>query len=127
MSAPLVAFSTVASAEQGERLARALVERGLAACVNVLGGATSYYLWQGALQRDDECLLIIKTSAARFEELRQALVELKATRRLVRPVALAEIKARGDFAESPLVRQGRLSVVPLGAAQWKALLAMGGQ
>jgi len=58
---------------------------------------------------------------------RLVVVELKATRRLVRPVALAEIKARADFAESPLVRQGRLSVVPLGAAQWKALLAMGSQ
>jgi predicted RNA-binding protein with PUA-like domain len=38
-----------------------------------------------------------------------------------RPVPLAEIKAMPEFAESPLVRQGRLSVVPLSAPQWKAL------
>jgi predicted RNA-binding protein with PUA-like domain len=36
-------------------------------------------------------------------------------------VALAEIKGMPEFAESPLVRQGRLSVVPIGAAQWRAL------
>ena len=42
---------------------------------------------------------------------------------LPRPVTLAEIKALPVFAESPLVRQGRLSVVPLTAAQWKALEA----
>ena len=38
-----------------------------------------------------------------------------------RPVTLAEIKALAVFADSPLVRQGRLSVVPLTAAQWKAI------
>ena len=45
--------------------------------------------------------------------------------RLARPVSLAEIKALAVFAESPLVRQGRLSVVPLTAAQWKAIDARG--
>jgi predicted RNA-binding protein with PUA-like domain len=58
---------------------------------------------------------------------RLVVVELKPMGRLARPVSLAEIKARQDFAESPLVRQGRLSVVPLSGAQWKALLAWGGK
>lgn len=49
------------------------------------------------------------------------VVELKPGARLARPVTLAEIKALPAFAESPLVRQGRLSVVPLSAAQWGAL------
>lgn len=52
---------------------------------------------------------------------RWVVVELKAGKRLPRPVTLAEMKALAAFAESPLVRQGRLSVVPLTAAQWKAL------
>jgi len=42
-----------------------------------------------------------------------------------RPVTLDEIKSLALFKESPLVRQGRLSVVPLTAAQWKALTARG--
>ena len=51
------------------------------------------------------------------------VVELKATGRLPRPVSLAEMRAMTVFAESPLLRQGRLSVVPLTAAQWGALEA----
>jgi predicted RNA-binding protein with PUA-like domain len=51
------------------------------------------------------------------------VVDVEARGRLARPVALAEIKAMPEFAESPLVRQGRLSVVPITAPQWKALEA----
>ncbi|HVQ28727.1 MAG TPA: EVE domain-containing protein [Vicinamibacteria bacterium] len=54
---------------------------------------------------------------------RLLVVGLEAGKRLPRPVTLAEMKALPVFAESPLVRQGRLSVVPLTAAQWKALEA----
>ena len=49
------------------------------------------------------------------------VVELVAKERLARPVGLDEIKASPLFADSPLVKIGRLSVVPLDAAQWKAL------
>jgi predicted RNA-binding protein with PUA-like domain len=49
------------------------------------------------------------------------VVDLKPKGRLQAPVSLADIKKMPLFAESPLVRQGRLSVVPLDAAQWKAL------
>lgn len=52
------------------------------------------------------------------------VIELKVGTRLARPVTLAEIKADGTFAEMGLVRQGRLSVVPVTPAQWKRLLAM---
>jgi predicted RNA-binding protein with PUA-like domain len=54
---------------------------------------------------------------------RLVVVEIAATSRLKRPVTLAEMKALPVFADSPLVKQGRLSVVPLTAAQWKALEA----
>jgi predicted RNA-binding protein with PUA-like domain len=50
------------------------------------------------------------------------VVDLVATGRLKRPVTLAEIKSLAVFADSPLVRQGRLSVVPLTQAQWTALV-----
>jgi predicted RNA-binding protein with PUA-like domain len=49
-------------------------------------------------------------------------VKLKAGKTLAKPVSLAEIKANKLFADSPLVRQGRLSVVPLTAAQHKFLV-----
>ena len=48
-------------------------------------------------------------------------VKIKAGKALAKPVSLATIKANPIFADSPLVRQGRLSVVPLTAAQYKAL------
>jgi predicted RNA-binding protein with PUA-like domain len=47
------------------------------------------------------------------------VVDLKAIARLSRPVTLAEMKASPLFKDSPIARQGRLSVVPLTAAQWK--------
>jgi predicted RNA-binding protein with PUA-like domain len=52
---------------------------------------------------------------------RLVVVDLEPRGRLARPVTLAEIKAMAEFAESPLVRQGRLSVVPLTATEWKAI------
>ncbi len=52
---------------------------------------------------------------------RNPAVKIKAGKQLTRPVSLAEIKANKLFADSPLVRQGRLSVVPLTSAQYKAL------
>lgn len=53
-----------------------------------------------------------------------AVFDLAPRKRLVRAVTLAELKAAPEYAGSPLVRQGRLSVVPLEAAQWKKLLAL---
>ena len=49
------------------------------------------------------------------------LVKIKAGKRLGKPVTLAEVKAHKLFADSPLVRQGRLSVVPLSGEQYKFL------
>jgi periplasmic divalent cation tolerance protein len=76
LSGRLVALSTVGSAEDADRLARALVERRLAACVNVVPGVVSHYRWKGELQRDEERLLVIKTRTERIEALREALREL---------------------------------------------------
>jgi periplasmic divalent cation tolerance protein len=76
MTGALVVLSAVASAEDAFRIAEALVERELAACVNVLPGVRSFYRWKGMLQHDDERLLVIKTRVERFEALREALVAL---------------------------------------------------
>ena len=76
MSERVVALSTVATASDAERIARALVERGLAACVNVVPGVVSIYRWQGAVHKEQELLLVIKTRAEALEPLRAALVSL---------------------------------------------------
>jgi predicted RNA-binding protein with PUA-like domain len=55
---------------------------------------------------------------------KKPVVKIKAGRALARPTTLAEIKAHKLFADSPLVRQGRLSVVPLTAAQYKFLTGL---
>jgi predicted RNA-binding protein with PUA-like domain len=55
-----------------------------------------------------------------------AVVDIEVDRRLPQTVSLAAIKADVLFADSPLVRQPRLSVIPVPDAQWKKLLAMGG-
>ncbi|HEX3692929.1 MAG TPA: divalent-cation tolerance protein CutA [Solirubrobacteraceae bacterium] len=57
-------------------LARALVERGLVACANVIDGVMSVYRWQDAVQSDEESLLVLKTTRAALAELERALGEL---------------------------------------------------
>ncbi|HZQ67574.1 MAG TPA: EVE domain-containing protein [Terriglobales bacterium] len=54
-------------------------------------------------------------------DARNPQVKIKVGKATAKPVTLAEMKTNKSFAESPLVRQGRLSVVPLNAAQWKLL------
>jgi periplasmic divalent cation tolerance protein len=69
----MVVLTTCGSDEDAERLARVLIERRLAACVNAVSGVTSTYRWRGEVLRDRETLLIIKTTAARFAALETAL------------------------------------------------------
>lgn len=76
MSERLVVLSTVGGAGDADRIARALVERRLAACVNVVPGVVSVYRWKGAVEREAELLLVIKTRAERLDELKEALAEL---------------------------------------------------
>ena len=76
MTGRVVALCAAGSAPDAERIARALVERRLAACVNVVPGVTSFYRWKGEVTQDSEWLLVMKTTAARFEALREALVEM---------------------------------------------------
>jgi periplasmic divalent cation tolerance protein len=76
VSERVVVLCTAGSADDAERIASAVVERGLAACVNVVPGVVSVYRWKGEVQRDEEWLLVMKTTSARFEGLRAAVVEL---------------------------------------------------
>lgn len=72
----LVVLVTVATAEAGAQLGRQLVEERLAACVQVLGGGTAIYRWQGELYADPQAQLIVKTTQAAWERLAARIVEL---------------------------------------------------
>ena len=72
----VVVLCTVGRREDAEGIAAAIVERGLAACANILPGIVSVYRWRGELQKDEEWLLVVKTLRERFEDLRAAIVAL---------------------------------------------------
>ncbi|MDE2071041.1 MAG: divalent-cation tolerance protein CutA [Gammaproteobacteria bacterium] len=69
----VVVLSTVPDQKSAEKIAAALVKERLAACVNLVPGLTSIYIWKEELKREPECLLIIKSTAGRFEALRERL------------------------------------------------------
>lgn len=64
-----VVLATHSDLQAARALARTLVEQRLAACVNVLGGALSVYRWNDAVEEAHEALLVVKTAAARIDEL----------------------------------------------------------
>ena len=61
---PVLIYSTYPSAVEAERIGATLVDRGLAACVNILPGMTAIYIWEGKRQRDTEAAMIVKTRAS---------------------------------------------------------------
>jgi periplasmic divalent cation tolerance protein len=69
-----VILSTADSPEEGERIARTLVEQRLAACVNIVPKLTSVYRWKGAVETTSEVLLLIKTTAALLNQAESALL-----------------------------------------------------
>lgn len=71
-----VVLTTIDSAEGAHRLAEALVDRKLAACVNILPKIASIYRWQGKVEQAEEWLLLIKTTDELFPRLREAIKEL---------------------------------------------------
>jgi periplasmic divalent cation tolerance protein len=82
----LLVLTNVPERAVAERLAEMLVEQRLAACVNILAPCRSLYRWKGAVQRDEEHPMLIKTTAERYAALEQAL-------RAAHPYELPEILA----------------------------------
>jgi periplasmic divalent cation tolerance protein len=76
MSNAVIVFSTCATRDEAERIAKAIVEDGLAACVQLLPPMRSVYRWQGAVQQSEEILLLIKTTETRFPQLENRIEEL---------------------------------------------------
>ena len=71
-----IVLSTAGSEEEARKIAHELVERRLAACVNIIPQIESVYRWQGKIESSREWLLLIKTTAEQFEKVRDAIREL---------------------------------------------------
>ena len=76
MSESIVVFVTCGSEEEALKIANALVEEPLAACVNLVSPIRSIYRWEGKIWDEKEWLLIIKTQKQRFDELEKKVKSL---------------------------------------------------
>jgi periplasmic divalent cation tolerance protein len=92
----LIVLTTTPNIEEAEALARKIVEARLAACVQVLPPMKSYYFWEGAVQADDEHLLLIKTLAEKFDELKD-FIESQHSYAIPEIVALAAEKVSAGY------------------------------
>ena len=69
----IVVLMTAPNADEATRIAEMLVERTLAACVQILPPMTSIYVWKGEVQRENEIMLVAKSTRAKFDELEDAV------------------------------------------------------
>lgn len=76
MNDAIVVFMTAANVDEARRIAKELVERRLAGCVQILPEIESVYRWNGEVQRDPEILILAKTTAAQFDDLERAVREM---------------------------------------------------
>jgi periplasmic divalent cation tolerance protein len=69
-------FTTCPNEAVAEKIALALVQDKIAACVNIVGGVKSIYRWQGKIEQDNEALLLIKSDTAHYEQLEKRILAL---------------------------------------------------
>ena len=69
----IVIYCTCPDIESAERISRHIVEQRMAACVNLIPGITSIYTWDGNIQRDQEVLLVIKSTKVRFDDIQNLI------------------------------------------------------
>ncbi len=72
----VVCLTATSSRREGEKIAKKLVGKRLAACVNLISGVTSFYRWKGKFCRDAEVVLLIKTTRSRVPAVEKALRQL---------------------------------------------------
>jgi len=73
---PVVVLTALGAPPDAQRIARALVDERLAACVNIVPGVVSIYRWKGNVEQEAELILVIKTLAQQVEALKKRLLEL---------------------------------------------------
>ena len=99
-------YITAADDAEARRIGRALVEEGLAACVNLLPGHTAIYRWEGRVEEAEEAAFVAKTTAARFEALR---ARIRALHSYTLPCIVALPVAVGDEGFLDWVRAGAVA------------------
>jgi periplasmic divalent cation tolerance protein len=75
MERAVLVYTTWPSIVEAERAGRAIVEKRLAACVNIVPGMISHYWWQDKIERAEEAVMLIKTRASLAEAVRKAVKE----------------------------------------------------
>ncbi|GAB4520224.1 MAG: divalent-cation tolerance protein CutA [Amphiplicatus sp.] len=76
MTSIIFLYATAPDVDTARKLAAALVEKKLAACVNILGGSTSIYRWRGAVETAEEATLIVKTHECAASAARDLILRL---------------------------------------------------
>lgn len=71
-----IILSTTSNLQEAQKIAKSLVEKHLAACVNIVPQIISCYEWEGEIQNDNEALMIIKTSKAKADEVKAEILKL---------------------------------------------------
>jgi len=92
----IVVLSTCATEAEAEKVARALIDARLAACVNVIPRMRSYYRWKGAVETSEECLLLIKSARPLFAEL-SAVLEKGHTYEIPEAIAVAIVDGAENY------------------------------
>jgi periplasmic divalent cation tolerance protein len=98
MERAMLVYTTYPSLVEAEQAGRTIVERRLAACVNILPGMISHYWWQGAIERGEEVVMILKTRASLADRVQAAVKELHSYETpaiLVLPVDIADSAYHG--------------------------------
>lgn len=69
-------YVTTSDKKEARKIGRTLVEENLAACVNIIDGMNSIYKWEGEIQEDAECILIVKTHYSRVRKVTRMIKEM---------------------------------------------------
>lgn len=94
----IIVLTTISNIEEAESLARKIIESKLAACVQVLPTMTSFYFWEGEVQKEPEHLLLIKTLSTKFAEL-EKFIQLNHTYSVPEIVALQSSEVADTYLD----------------------------
>lgn len=94
----IIVLVTTASEEEATTIGRAVVKQGLAACANILPLMKSIFHWEGKIVEEQECLMIMKSRAALFEELSMAVKRLHSYK-VPEIIAMPIVKSSQDYLD----------------------------